>query len=144
MTTPDPAVTTPADDPTIGRLVAEASADVSSLISAEIALAKAELGVSVKKVGIGGGLLAAAAFLGIMIVIFASITGAYFLAKIPGLDLAFGFLIVTGIYVLLTVVAVLVGIKILKKVRGPEKTIATVKTIPPALKGRTSTKALDS
>ena len=38
------------EEPTIGRLVADASRDISSLIQNEIALAKSELKVSVKAV----------------------------------------------------------------------------------------------
>ena len=44
-----------ADDPTIGRLVADASRDISTLVSKEIALAKSELKVSIKAGGIGAG-----------------------------------------------------------------------------------------
>ena len=50
------------DDPTIGRLVTDASRDISTLISKEIQLAKTELKVSVKNGGIGIGLFAAAVF----------------------------------------------------------------------------------
>ena len=45
------------DDPTIGRLVADASRDISTLVSKEIELAKSELKVSLKAGGIGAGLL---------------------------------------------------------------------------------------
>ncbi len=48
------------DDPTIGRLFADASRDISSLVRQEIALAKSELQVSVKAGGIGIGLFAGA------------------------------------------------------------------------------------
>ena len=48
--------TVTAEEPTIGRLVADASRDVSSLIQNEIALAKSELKVSVKAGGTGLGL----------------------------------------------------------------------------------------
>ena len=41
------------DDPTIGRLVADASRDISTLVSKEIELAKSELKVSVQAGGIG-------------------------------------------------------------------------------------------
>ena len=46
-------------EPTIGRLVTDASRDISSLVSKEIELAKSELKVSVKAGGIGVGLFAA-------------------------------------------------------------------------------------
>ena len=46
---------TPAEseEPTIGKLVIDASRDFSSLIQSEIALAKSELRVSVKAGGVG-------------------------------------------------------------------------------------------
>ena len=47
-------------EPTIGRLVTDASRDISTLISKEIQLAKSELKVSVKDGGTGIGLFAAA------------------------------------------------------------------------------------
>ena len=67
------------DDPTIGRLVADASRDISSLVSKEIALAKSELKVSVKAGGLGIGLLAGAAFIAVLGVIMLSFTIVYFI-----------------------------------------------------------------
>ena len=61
------------DEPTIGKLVADASRDVSSLVKNEIALAKSELQISVKAGGIGIGLFAAAAFIGVLAIIMLSI-----------------------------------------------------------------------
>ena len=126
-----------ADDPTIGRLVADASPDLSALVQSEIRLEKSELKFSVKAGGIGAGLMAVAAFFGLLIVIMLSISGAYFLTM-AGLDPAWAFLIVAGVYLVLTIVAIILGIVLLKKIRAPERTIATAKEIPAALKGRTS------
>ena len=50
-------------EPTIGKLVVDASRDVSALVKHEIELAKSELKVSVKAGGISIGLFAAAGFL---------------------------------------------------------------------------------
>jgi hypothetical protein len=125
------------DDPTIGRLVADASRDISALVQSEIKLAKSELKVSVKAGGIGAGLLLVAAFFGLLIIILLSIAGAYFLTM-TGLDPAWAFLIVAGIYVVLALLIVVLGIVLLKKIRAPQRTIDTAKEIPAALKGRTS------
>ncbi|NRQ49314.1 phage holin family protein [Aeromicrobium stalagmiti] len=125
------------EDPTIGRLVADASRDISALVQAEIQLAKSELRFSAKAGGIGAAMIAVAGFLGLLIVILLSIAFAYFLTM-TGLDPAWAFLIVAGAYLLLAVVLILVGIKALRKIRVPQKTIATAKEIPAALKGRTS------
>src|SRR6187200_1704649 len=86
------------DEPTIGRLVADTSRHLSSLIRAEIALAKAELKISVTAGGIGLALVAVAGFLGLLAIVMVSFAGAYFLAKIPHLDVAWGFLIMFGLY----------------------------------------------
>jgi hypothetical protein len=123
------------DDPTIGRLVADASRDISALVQSEIALAKSELKVSAKAGGLAVALFLLAGFIGLLVIILASITIAFFLTK-TGLDPAWAFLIVTGAYVLLAVVLVAVGYVKIKKVRAPTKTIATAKEIPAALKGQ--------
>lgn len=122
------------NEPTIGRLVADASRDISALVQSEIALAKSEIKVSAKAGGIGAALLAVAAFFGMLIIILGSFTVAYFLTM-TGMHVAWAFLIVTGAYVVLAAVLVLIGIVKLKKIRAPEKTIATAKEIPTAFKG---------
>lgn len=133
--------TTPAtpetDEPTIGKLVADASRDISTLISKEIELAKSELKVSLTNGGIGAGLFAAAGFLLVLAVIMLSVAIAYFIHwNGEGLALQWSFLIVFGLYVALAVLAVLIGIKKVKKVKAPERAINQGKEIPKALKGR--------
>lgn len=133
--------TTPAtpetDEPTIGKLVADASRDISTLISKEIELAKSELKVSLTNGGIGAGLFAAAGFLLVLAVIMLSVAIAYFIHwNGDGLALQWSFLIVFGFYVALAVLAVLIGIKKVKKVKAPERAISQGKEIPKALKGR--------
>jgi len=126
-------------DPTIGRLVTDASRDISTLISKEIQLAKSELKVSVKAGGIGAGLFAAAGFLGVLAVIMLSVAFAYFIHwNGSGLSLHWAFLIVFGAYVALAGLLVLVGVKKVKQVRAPEKAISQGKQIPSALKGKHS------
>ena len=123
------------DDPTIGKLVVDASRDVSALIQHEIALAKSELKVSVKAGGISLALFGAAAFLGLLAIIMLSVAFAYFIA-FTGLDLAWCFLIVFVVYVALAGALAFVGIKKIKQVKAPEKAIAQGKQIPRALKGQ--------
>jgi hypothetical protein len=121
------------EEPTLGRLVADASRDISTLIQSEIALAKAELKVTVRTSGTGAALLGLAAFIGLIIIILASITIAQFIIW-AGLDPWWAYLIVTGGYLLIAVILALLGVRKLKKVRGPEKTIATAREIPKAFK----------
>ena len=115
-----------AEEPTIGKLVVDASRDVSSLIQSEIALAKSELRISVKAGGVSIGLFAAAAFLGLLAVIMVSIAFAYFL-NMTGLDLAWCFLIVFGVYLLLAGLLGFIGVRTIKKVKAPERAIEQAK-----------------
>lgn len=122
-------------DPTLGKLVADASRDVSTLISKEIQLAKSELKVSVKAGGLGIGLFVAAGFLLVLAIIMLSISAAYFIHW-AGLDLHWAYLIVFGFYTLIAIILALVGVRSVKKVRAPERAIAQGKAIPAALKGQ--------
>jgi hypothetical protein len=130
-----PEATPAAAEPTIGRLVADASRDISALVQSEIALAKSELKVSAKTGGLAVAMFLAAGFLGLLVIVLASITIAYFLIM-TGLDPAWAFLIVTGVYLLIAVALVVIGYFRIKKVRAPTRTIATAKQIPAALKGQ--------
>ena len=123
-TTADAHAMTPAEaeEPTIGRLVADASRDISSLIQNEIALAKSELKVSMKYGGTGAGLFAGAAFLGLLAIIMLSVAFAYLLSM-TGLHLAWCFLIVFGAYLLIAGLMAFIGVQKVKKVRPPERAI---------------------
>jgi hypothetical protein len=113
------------DDPTIGKLVSDASRDVSSLIRNEIRLAKSEIQVSVKAGGLGIALFAAAAFFGVMALIMLSVAIAYFINwNGQGLSLHWAFLIVFGFYLLVAALLAFIGVRKVKKVRAPEKAIA--------------------
>lgn len=110
------------DDPTIGRLVADATRDISSLVHNEIALAKSELKVSVKAGGTGAGLFAGAAFIGLLAIVMLSIAFAYLL-HLTGLDLAWCYLIVFVVYVLIAALLGYLGLRKVKQVRAPERAI---------------------
>ena len=126
-------------DPTIGRLVHDASRDISTLIQKEIQLAKSELKVSVQAGGIGIGLFAAAGFLVVLAVIMLSVAIAYLINwNGDGLALHWAFLIVFGFYLLLAGLLVFIGIKKVKQVRAPERAIEQGREIPKALKGKAS------
>jgi len=125
------------DEPTIGRLVADASRDISTLVSKEIELAKRELKVSVTAGGLGAALLIAAAYIITIAFVIFSIAVAYFINwNGKGLSLHWAFLIVFGAWALLAGLLAVVGIGRLKKVRAPERAIAQGKEIPKALKGK--------
>ena len=122
-------------DPTLGKLVMDAQRDISTLISKEIALAKSELTISVKHGGLGIGLFAGAAFLGLLAIIMLSVSIAYFIHW-AGLGLHWAFLIVFALYLLIAGLLAFIGLRQVKQVKGPEKAIKQGKQIPSALKGR--------
>lgn len=126
----EPAV---AEEPTIGKLVVDASRDVSSLIQSEIALAKSELRVSVKAGGLSIAMFAGAAFLGLLAIIMLSVAFAYFL-HMTGLDLAWCFLIVFGAYLLIAGLLGFVGVRKIKQVKAPERAIEQAKETGAMLK----------
>jgi len=131
MSTPDPVA--PKDDATIGRLVAEASRDLSALVQAEIKLAKSELSFSAKAGGIGTAMFLVAGYLLALVTVLLSIAFALLLTFF-GVAPVWAFFIVAGLYVLLAGLVVLIGVVLIKKVKAPTKTISTAKEIPAAFK----------
>jgi len=124
------------EDPTIGRLVAETSRHLSSLLRSEIALAKAELKVSVMAGGIGAALLAVAGFLLVLVVILASVALAYALQRWFEIGADWAFLVVAAAYLLIALVLALVAVGRFKKVSAPERTIETTKETVATLRRR--------
>ncbi|CAA9366115.1 MAG: hypothetical protein AVDCRST_MAG34-2880 [uncultured Nocardioidaceae bacterium] len=122
-------------EPSIGRLIADASRDVSVLIQNEIALAKAELKVSVKAGGIGAALFAAAAFVLLLGIIMLSVAIAYFI-HMTGLDLAWCYLIVFALYLLVAGVLAFVGYRKLRAIRPPDRAIHQAQETKDALMHR--------
>ena len=122
-------------DPTIGKLVIDASRDISTLIHKEIELAKSEIKVSVKHGGTGIGLFAGAAFLALLAVIFLSTAFVYFI-HMTGLHLAWCYLIVFAAYLLLAGLLGFIGFRQVKQVKAPERAIHQGKEIPRALRGQ--------
>lgn len=123
-------------DPTIGRLVHDATKDISTLVQKEIQLAKSELKVSVKAGGTGIGLFAGAAFIAVLAIIMFSVSIAYFINwNGEGLALHWAFLIVFGFYLLVAALLVFVGVRKVKQVKAPERAIEQGREIPKALKG---------
>jgi len=127
-----PTGSAPAGEPSIGTLVQSAMADLSTLIRAEVELAKAEVGTSAKKAGIGAGAFGAAGVVLAFSGFFFGIALAEFLTWL-GLERWISYLIVWGLLVILAVVAALVGRRIIKKIEKPERTLETLHDLPAVL-----------
>jgi hypothetical protein len=123
-----------AEERTLGQLVAQASDDLSGIVRAEIALAKAELRVDAKNAALGGGMFGAAGYLGLLATITLVIAAAYGLVA-AGLAPWLAFLIVTVVLLLIAGLLALVGRSRVRKLKPPERTIrnaqATIAAVKP-------------
>jgi hypothetical protein len=112
-----------ADSPAVGDLIKSITDDVKSLVRGEIELAKAELVPSAKNAGIGAGMFGAAGYFGINAATLLYIAAALGLAAL-GVPVWLAFLIVAVVLLLIAGILALVGRSAVKKVRGPQATIA--------------------
>ncbi|GAA1092931.1 phage holin family protein [Tsukamurella spumae] len=128
----DPSVTA-SGDPTIGSLVRDASAQVSSLVRAEVELAKAETMRDVKKAATGSAFFAVAG----VVALYSSFFFFFFLAWLLNVWLPMwaASLIVFVLMLIVAGLAALFGFLKVRKIRGPQKTIASLKESQSLLKG---------
>ena len=124
--------TTGPQDPSIGELVQSAMADVSTLIRNEVELAKSEIGRSAKKAGIGGGAFGAAGVMIAFSAFFFGIAVAEFLTWL-GLARWISYLIVWFGLVAIGGLAALFGLRTIKKIDKPERTIESLRELPDVL-----------
>lgn len=118
---------------TLGQLVADATQDISTIVRSEIALAKAEVTAEAKIAGKGAGMLAGAAFVGLLGLIFLFHTLANVLAV--WLPLWAGYLITTVVLFILAAILGLVGKNSMSKVKPkPERTIKNAQETIEAIK----------
>jgi hypothetical protein len=117
----------------IGELLSDVSADVTTLLRQEVALAKAEVKQSVSSAGKGVGMFAGAGISGHMVLLFVSIAGWWGLGD--GIGRAWAALVVALVWAIIGAVLGLMGKKELKSVGGVPQTTDTLKKIPNAAKG---------
>jgi len=122
-----------AGDRSLGDLISEVTADLSTLMRQELELAKAELQQSASRAGKGAGMLGGAAIAGYFVLLFLSVALWWAIGSATGLG--WSALIVAVIWGIIAAVLYTMGRSSLKEVRGIPKTADTVKKIPDALKG---------
>lgn len=118
----------------IGSLVSDATAQMSSLFRAEVELAKTELAAEAKKGVIGGGLFGVAG----TIALYSSFFFFFFLAELLSvwLDRWAAFLIVFLIMIVLAALLAFVGFKKVKKIGKPKQTIQSVTELKNLVPGK--------
>jgi membrane protein implicated in regulation of membrane protease activity len=117
--------TAAAAEPSVGSLVQSAMADFSTLVRGEIELAKAEIGRSAKKAGVGAGAFGAAGVVLAFSGFFFFIALAEFITWL-GLLRWISYLIVWFALVLVAGVAALFGKRTIKRIEKPERTLETL------------------
>ncbi|WP_121388905.1 phage holin family protein [Actinokineospora cianjurensis] len=124
-----------AGEQSIGHLVKDATAHLSTLVRAEVELAKSEVAKEVKK-GIKGSVFF---IIALTVVLYSSFFFFFALAELIadlGMVRSGAFAIVFGFMLLVATVFTLLGIRKLKSLRAPERTISTVKDTAAALTHR--------
>ena len=118
-------------NPSVGELVKDASTQVSTLVRAEIELARAEITRDVKK-GLTGRLFFIAA---LVVLFYSTFFFFFFLAELldKWLWRWVAFLIVFAIMVVVTAMLALLGFLKVRRIRGPRQTIESVKETRTAL-----------
>ncbi len=132
-TSADLTTRTTTDEPSVGALVQSAMADVSTLVRSEVELAKAEVGKSAKKAGIGVGSFGAAGVVLAFSAFFFFIALAEFLTWL-GLERWLSYLIVWFALVLVAGIGALIGLRFIKKIEKPERTMETLRDLPEVLR----------
>ena len=109
----------------LGDLVSGAAKDVSQLVRYEISLAKSELKMDARRIGIAAALAVVGLFVGCLLVVLLCFAFAYGLAA-AGIWLWAAFLIVAGTCLLLIALAGLIAYGLIRRVTGMKMTRKTV------------------
>lgn len=123
-------------DTSVSSLVNSAITDAQTLVRDQIELAKAEVSQSAKQAAAASGLFIGAAVLMFLGFVFGLVAAAYGIAA-AGLPVWAGFLIVTGLLILVALILALVGRSRTKKVGPPVRAIEQAEKTKVALSGVT-------
>ena len=121
------------DGRSIGSVLADITANISTLLQQEIALAKAEVRQSGTQAGKGIGLFAGAGVAGLLLLVFVSVSAWWGLGQYIGNE--WSALVVAAVWAVLALILFSVGKAELKRVQGLPKTTDTLSKVPNALKG---------
>ncbi|WP_058234405.1 phage holin family protein [Devriesea agamarum] len=125
----------------IGELVGSIRDELVGVVHQEIAIAKKELKAQAIKAGIGIVGFLIALFLLLSAYVMLLFAAAWGLVAL-GLPHWAAFLIIAGVFIVLSLIAALIGLNRVKAVRAPETTIRTGKSAVNALKGTGSSNSV--
>jgi hypothetical protein len=122
-------------DQSIGELVSVAARDIAQLVRYELDLAKIELRGDVRRLATGAALLVIGGFVACLVLVLLLVAFALGLNAL-GIWLWASFLIAAGTCVLLTGLAALIGIRLVRRLDGMKKTRRSVADGISMLRGR--------
>jgi len=122
----------------VGQLIGEVAADLSTLMRKEIELARAEITTEAKKAGKGAGMLGGAGYAGHMMALFVSFAIAWAIPDLFDFSVGWGFFIVAAVWAVVAAVLYTKGRAQMKRVHPkPEQTVDTLKEDVQWAKNRT-------
>ena len=110
----------------LGELVALAAKDMSSLVRAEISLAKSEFKMDAKRIGFAAVIAVVVLFVACLIVVLLCFALAYGLVAAFDIPIYAGFLCTVGACLLISVIAVAIAYLVIRRVTGMKLTRQTV------------------
>jgi hypothetical protein len=110
----------------LGELVALAAKDMSSLVRAEISLAKSEFKMDAKRIGFAAVIAVVVLFVACLIVVLLCFALAYGLVAAFDIPVYAGFLCTVGACLVIIVIGVVIAILIFRRVTGMKMTRKTV------------------
>jgi hypothetical protein len=125
-------------DKSLGEIVADVTQKLQLLVREEIELAKTEVMIKAKKLGVGAGMATAALVTLLYFSVFLFIGLAYLLNDLFNWEqgsIWAGFLVVAAFFLILTIVLIVIGLRLIKRGSppAPEMAIAEAKATRAAL-----------
>ncbi|GAA3693987.1 hypothetical protein GCM10022204_07170 [Microlunatus aurantiacus] len=121
------------DGRSLGSVLGDITANISTLLQQEVALAKAELRQSGTQAGKGLGLFVGAGVAGLLLLVFISVSAWWGLGQY--IENQWSALVVAAVWAIIALILFTAGKAELKRVRGLPTTAETLGKVPPALKG---------
>lgn len=115
------------DERSLGELTSQAKTTLSRLLEQEVALARHELRIEGRKIGLGSVLLIAAAGIGYFAFVLLIVAASFAIADAAGSAKAVGFMAMGMFFAFVAGNAALAGALGLIRMKGPRRTLSTMK-----------------
>ncbi len=108
----------------VGDIVKDIQGEIRTIVKGEVDLAKAELVPSAKNAGMGAGAFTGALYFMLNALLLLYVAGALAIWQWLNIPIALGFVIMAGVLFVIAGILGLFGLGRVKKVKGPERTVA--------------------